>query len=896
MAAPAETGFFDRIWQSLKDALHAPERRFGNKNMLRISELMAEFPYRDLIGRYVVDCYGCVHAFYEVDAPSADVASVDRLVDIQRTLSKMIELLPNYIVQVQFSYANNGDYRQLIAQHVQYQSPWVLTSELRKLRAERLIKQVNNRELVRSGTTMVLTCGPKSEKTENTGVVEQFNNINGTGKLPRRIPTRLEVQEAIATLRTSEVICADSLRVVGIDITPMSGEEICGYFYRLFNPDLAVDMGIPLSYDPDYDSFYSAWLNSDVELKDNCLAWGNYYHSIVSMAKKPQESTPRIIERITTDLPFSDYRVTISIRRTDKTQEIDKLVSTRRKAIGKIKIGTNPLEAVGVGKKGDQMGQYLAEEGQDIAEANELVMDLRANKTFLVNMQLNVHLWHKDREELEKRREIVLSRIADMGKAKGWREAHSLKWVFVNSMPAAYEPFLRQQKVKDKMAADLIPIHKGFEGGKSPVALLKNASKGLVAIDLFERTDTPASLAFLSGATGSGKSTLVNLLIEQHLVSDPQTGEPPLLMIFDVGGSYRPMIELLGGKMVDFDPERPVCMNPLQLLSASAKSLEEPTGIDRTRIMGNLTALCYSAADPNGEMPRTLFNLLDTCVTQAFYHAQAEGAKCVTLSMLTKRIREFSQREGAADLLARLGPYTGETFRYWLDGPTQLDLDSEVVCFDIKGIEKMPQLQRAVVPMIINYIYDMVMRHPYRRKIIVMDEMWKFLMNQQMVEFVMEMFKTFRKENAAVLGLSQSLKDVAENRMTASSVVQNTYIWFLLDQGKEKERQFAIELLSLTEGQAEILSNLRAVARRDANGNVISYREALMIKGTGMKANSGVVRVELMPEEHWLFTTDSAEKTLRARTVEQYGGDLWKALHFLAQKHPGGLHLKIAEF
>ncbi len=888
-------------WGRWLDKLKAPPRLFGPQAQDKVVEIQEDFPYRDLHGRYLIDAFGCVHAFYEVDAPAADVASAELLVEIQKSLSKTLGQLPDPILQIQFCYTRNGDYRDFVVRHMEFPASWEVAGEMRHIRGERLLELVKRRLITRSKTLMILTCGPQDEMVEGKSIRQQFsaNKSRSGGSLPRRILRKAEFDMAVGTLQTAETVAMDSLSKVGIGLTPMGGESICSYFYRLFNPDLAIDLGLPLGFDERITPFYNTWLLSDVYLKDSCYLWGDYYHALVSIPQEPHETQPRIIEQITTMMPFSDFRITLNLRRTDKTQEIDALTLERKRAIGKIKLGSDPFAAVNKetrSKGGDGMGSMMAEHKYDIDEVNDMLVDLRANKSYLMRMQLVVHLWHRDRKELERRSELTLSRIANMNKAKGWRDAHSFRPVFINSLPAVYMPLLRTRKVRDTMAMDLIPLHKGFEGGRSPMALLHNSTGGLVAIDLFERSETPASLCFVSGATGSGKSVLVNLLIEQHLVKDPETGQSPLLLILDIGGSYKTLVEMLGGKYIPFDAQNPICINPLQVTASSRGGIvEEPDTLSRTRMLANLAAMAYSPADPGGELPTSHINLLDGILTQTFYHAQADGATAVTLSMLLKRLREFIEKDGAADLYQRLSTFTGETYRAWVDGPTQIDIQSEVVCFDLKGIDSMPVLSRVMVPMIINYIYDMVMRHKHRRKIVVMDEMWKFLLNDQMLEFVMEAYRTFRKENAAVIGISQALRDVGDNPAMARSLVQNTYIWFLLDQQKADARKYAVELLTLTDGQADILGSLEARNRMDSSGNIESFREALMIMGQGRSGHSGRIRVQLMPEEYWIFTTDPQEKLMRDRAIAQFEGDLTKAILYLAKKHPGGLHLREQE-
>jgi hypothetical protein len=843
-------------------------------------------PFEDLIDGYLIDRYGCVSAFAEIEAPAADVASVGQLNQLQSQLCQLIDRVPEYIVQLQFIYSTSGSYQPLIQAHPTLQSEWPVAQMLRELRSERLLQESKNRRLVRANTLLVLTCSPRPELREGAAILHQLKiNFPASSPLPRRLLRPVEFSEAVHTLKSALAGASDSLERVGARLRPLPNREVAAYYYQLFNPDLALDQAIPLNFEPESTPFSDAWLCGEVALKDDCLRWGSYYHAVVGMNAKPQQSSPRLIESLTTGLPFHDFRVTLQIRRLDKSREVDALKRQRIVSVGKRRSSINPLDAI---LRTETPAGLAAEENveasDEVREQNELISELRAGKTNLTQVQLVVHFWHPDRTELNRRREILLARFHDMNQARGWHETASTLPVLINSLPACYEPLEHPSKVKDRMAADLIPLHKGFEGGDHPVSLFRNATGGLVTLDLFSHTDVDASMSFVSGATGSGKSFLVNQLLLQHLVGRP------LLLILDVGGSYESLVQQLNGQVVSFHPENPRCLNPLQIFRPGG-SLGEPDEASRARILLNVEALATQPTDPLGELPPALRNLIDLAVVQAFAHAATRRDPVVTLSHLVERLNRFGP-EGHA-LIERLKPFLrGEVFGAWFDGPSELDLRSPVVCFDLKGIRKVPVLARALIPMMVNYCYDRILASRGLKKILLFEEMWDFITNPKIAQFIVESYKTFRKEGAAVIGVSQSLADITRNEVVASALLQNVQTWFLLDQGNPDNERLAVEKLNLTQGQAEILTSLRRQARILESGEIQLYRECLLVRGQGRRQNSGRLRIAPMPEESWLSTTLPEEILERERVTHQCHGDLGQAIQSLARRHPGGLFIK----
>lgn len=870
-----------------------PFRHAFAKSGEQYYDIEDECPYEDLIDNYLVDRYGCVSVFLELDAPAADVATVSQLVQMQTAIIQVIDKMPDAICQVQFIYTTNGSYEPMLVEHAKFKSSWAVAQHLRNIRSQRLLEESRNRKLIRATTILVITSAPRQEIKEGSAIKDRLKAANAeSGKQAKpvqRILKQAEFAAAVSVLKLAINTVDDITVNAGMKSRVMTGTEISNYFYRLYNPDRAVDTGIPLNFDPDITPFTDAWMQSTVTVKDDCMKWGRYHHGMVSLWGKPQESTPRLIESITTALPFSDVRVTLSMRRLDKQTEIDILKRKRMITLGKRRDSANPIDVIFGAKKisPELAAEENVEANEELKEENELIADLRANRTSLVQSMLNVHLWHLDRTELRKRKDVVTARMADMNKAIGYNEVESTEPIFILSMPANVEPMRRWMKLKDKMAGDLAPIHKGFVGGDPPVCLFRNASGGLVTVDLFSKNDADAPMAFVSGASGSGKSFLVNSLIIQHMI------DSPLLLILDVGGSYGPLIQQLNGQMVTFDQENPTCFNPLQIFSTGGE-LSEPDEPTRSRILLNLEAMLTQPSDPNGEMPQSMRNLLDEAVVQAFAHAIARREPVVRLTHLMERLNNFG-KEGHA-LVDRMKPFLkGGVFGAWFDGPSEFDLKTSVVCFDMKGVSKVPILSKALIPMIINFIYEKILAEKGRRKILLFEEAWQFIANPRIATFLIEAFKTFRKEGAACIAVSQSLADVVRNEIVASAVIQNVQTWFMMDQGNPENEKLAIKTLDLTEGQADILSNLQRKAKLYPNGQLEMYRESLMIRGKGKRANSGRIRVAPMSEEYWLFTTDALEHVERQRAVAQFNGDISKAISFLAKKYPGGLHIKKEE-
>ena len=866
-----------------------PFRSFGKmfapKTIKSTPEVESSIPYVDIYSRYLLDARACTHAFYEIEAPATDVAAAERLNRIRSTLVNLIDNLPERIFQIQFSYSTSGDYRPIITQHGSYESDWKVADGLRHARATMLLDAARKRKLIRSSTVMTLGVLPLCGGSLSASQLSLANT--GKVNMKSRVIEKDDVYQAMAVLRTAEGLLAESLEKVGIKARPMGASQIAEYLYQLFNPGLANDWGVPLNYDYNTTPFNSAWIRNDIAVEKDCLQIGEYYHAFVSMNGKPSASMPRDIEKITTGLGFNDVRTTVTIRRLDRHIEADNLRGHLRRTLQRMREPLNILDRIASpGKQEDILtAKYNVEAADEAEEAKQVLSDLRAGKEFLAMMQLTVHTWSKDKEEINRRREIISTNMSEMNKARAWVETAGTFEIFKQSLPASSEPHTRWQKVVGHMAADMIPLHRGFEGGDEPVCIFRNRTGGLVTLNLFQKGIANAPLAFVSGSSGSGKSFLVNQLLLQHMVGET------IVMIMDIGGSYLPLTRMLGGQVVQFDLAKPFCLNPLQMFSQGG-SLQEPTPGDRIRMGRCLEAMMLLPTDVGGEVPPEVPKLIDRSIQAAFSEAVVQGRELVTLSDVVRIMGKYPDGEQVA---ARLHRFTrGQDYGMWFDGATTIDLQSKFVCFDMKGVSREKKLCSALAPIIINYIQDIIFTHKRQRKILIMDEMWEFLTQERILKFVVEAWKTFRKENTMVVGISQNLaSDVKDNPFVAGAIIPNTETWFLMDQGKEEVAREVAQILGLTEGQTDLLRNLKKQNETSETGEIISYRECLMLRASSSATgSSGVVQIRSMPEEYWIFTTEPEEAALMADVTERFEGDVLAASKYLGARYPGGLHLK----
>ncbi|MCK9235133.1 MAG: DnaJ domain-containing protein [Weeksellaceae bacterium] len=130
---------------------------------------------------------------------------------------------------------------------------------------------------------------------------------------------------------------------------------------------------------------------------------------------------------------------------------------------------------------------------------------------------------------------------------------------------------------------------------------------------------------FVLGPSGSGKSFLMNNIIEQYLLYNYD------VVIVDTGDSYSGTCEYKNGKYIKYTDENPITMNPFSIP-------ESEFNIEKTDFLTNLIFLIWKGAD--ADMTTTQRTILDKLIS-SYYHSYFKGQTNWFQTVETERLLFF---------------------------------------------------------------------------------------------------------------------------------------------------------------------------------------------------------------------------------------------------------------
>src|SRR5208337_2558634 len=148
----------------------------------------------------------------------------------------------------------------------------------------------------------------------------------------------------------------------------------------------------------------------------------------------------------------------------------------------------------------------------------------------------------KSERELSNRTQEVLNAFTHMNGAKAVAETIAKRRLFLRTLPGMAEADKRDQDMLTSNAADLVPIEMPWTGTRrSPLILFETPYRQLIPFSMFDPD--------LSDANGLLMAARAN----------------PLISILERGDSYQPLVELMGGEMIEMSLDSEQTINPWDL-------------------------------------------------------------------------------------------------------------------------------------------------------------------------------------------------------------------------------------------------------------------------------------------------------------------------------------------
>lgn len=286
---------------------------------------------------------------------------------------------------------------------------------------------------------------------------------------------------------------------------------------------------------------------------------------------------------------------------------------------------------------------------------------------------------------------------------------------------------------------------------------------------LFDRFSLENYNSIVFAKSGSGKSYTTKLEILRTLMFETE------VIIIDPEREYEYLAESVGGRYFDISLTSDHHINPFDLPAPGED--ESPGEVLRSNIVNlvGLFRVMLGGLTPEEDA------IVDQAITETYALKDINGEEDFS-SLEPPLLSDFemvlSGIDGAEDLLAKLSKYTKGTWSGFINQPSNVDINKKLVCFSIRDMED--ELKPVAMYIITHYIWNAV-RKNIKKRLLVVDEAWIMMKNDDTASFLFGLAKRGRKY---FLGLATITQDVGDFLRSPYGlpIITNSSIQLLLKQ------------------------------------------------------------------------------------------------------------------
>ncbi|MEI7621550.1 MAG: ATP-binding protein [Candidatus Moraniibacteriota bacterium] len=289
---------------------------------------------------------------------------------------------------------------------------------------------------------------------------------------------------------------------------------------------------------------------------------------------------------------------------------------------------------------------------------------------------------------------------------------------------------------------------------------------------LFDRFKMENANMVVFSKSGGGKSYAVKLEIFRSLMIGIN------VIVIDPENEYKYLCDTVGGTFIKLSLNSQYHLNPFDLPQVGED--EDTEDVLRSNISSliGLLHLMLGTVTPEEDSIldlaiRETYAMRDITAQSNFKAFNANSFP--TMSDLYEVIRNS---EGGDSLAKRLEKYTEGIFSGVLNHPTNVRIDNQLVVFNIRDLEE--QLRPIAMYTILQFIWN-EMRSTLKKRIIVVDEAWVMMQNDDAASFLFGIAKRCRKYYTGLTTITQDIADFMSSRY-GKPIVTNSSLQLLLRQ------------------------------------------------------------------------------------------------------------------
>ncbi len=338
---------------------------------------------------------------------------------------------------------------------------------------------------------------------------------------------------------------------------------------------------------------------------------------------------------------------------------------------------------------------------------------------------------------------------------------------FHSVIPIASDEMKVHYKLNSGALSSFFPfISSDLTSEKGILYGINRHNNGLI---LFDRFSLENYNSVLFAKSGAGKSYTAKLEILRTMMFDTE------VIVIDPEREYEFLAEAVGGRYFNISLSSEHHINPFDLPMPLPD--ESPEDVLRSHIIHlvGLFRILLGGLSPEED------SVVDQAITETYALKDING-KTDFGNLEPPLMSDFEMVLGSMDesgsLMSRLQKYTKGSWSGFINAPSNVSINKKLVVFSIRDMED--ELKPAAMYIITNFIWAAV-RKNLRKRLLVVDEAWIMMKNEDTASFLFSLAKRGRKYYLGLATITQDVGDFMKSKYGVP-IITNSSIQLLLKQ------------------------------------------------------------------------------------------------------------------
>ncbi len=299
--------------------------------------------------------------------------------------------------------------------------------------------------------------------------------------------------------------------------------------------------------------------------------------------------------------------------------------------------------------------------------------------------------------------------------------------------------------------------------------ILYGVNRQNAGLVLFDRYSMPNYNSVIFATSGAGKSYATKLEILRTLMFETE------VIVIDPESEYEYLAESVGGRYFNISLSSEHHINPFDVPVPGPD--EAPSDVLRSNIIHlvGLFRILLGGLTPEED------SIIDRAITETYALKDITANSDFTKAeapLMSDFEMVLASMEGAGSLIERLRKYTRGTWAGFINSPTNVDINKKMIVFSIRDMED--ELKTAAMYIITHFIWNAV-RKNIKKRLLVVDEAWVMMQNEEAAAFLFMLAKRGRKYFLGITTITQDVGDFVRSRY-GIPIITNSSIQLLLKQ------------------------------------------------------------------------------------------------------------------